>query len=368
MAGRDQTRKVKAPLTDLDVSPAGSAPSSDSEPLLSVENLHVHFRTHDGIVKAVNGVSWELRQGETLGIVGESGSGKSVSAMAVMGLNPVPPAAYPEGRVLFRGRNMLTASDEQLRHIRGREISMIFQDPLTSLNPVYTVGHQIAEAIRTHEGGSRADANHRAVDLLAEVGIPNPVQRAEQYPHQFSGGMRQRAMIAMALALNPAILLADEPTTALDVTVQAQIMELLEKLQNDRGTAIVLITHDLGVVAGHADRVVVMYAGKVAESGPVDEIFFDPRHAYTYGLLSSLTRMDTRRHGRLAPIKGQPPSLMNIPPGCPFHPRCSFATEVCRSEVPALVPRGRPGHLAACHHSDEVAAAASDGRRTEVDQ
>jgi peptide/nickel transport system ATP-binding protein len=368
MGSRDRLREVAPPLTHLDVSSAaaGGGPGGGAEPLLAVENLHVHFRTDDGIVRAVNGVSWDLSPGETLGIVGESGSGKSVSAMAVMGLNPVPPASYPEGRVLFRGHNMLTASNEQLRHLRGSEISMIFQDPLTSLNPVYTIGHQIAEAIRTHKRVSRAEAGRRAVDLLAEVGIPNPVQRAGQYPHQFSGGMRQRAMIAMALALNPAVLLADEPTTALDVTVQAQIMELLEKLQSDRGTAIVLITHDLGLVAGHADRVVVMYAGMVAEAGPVDEIFFNPRHAYTYGLLSSLARMDTRRHGRLAPIKGQPPSLMNIPSGCPFHPRCAFATDVCRAEMPQLATRGGLGHIAACHHSDEVAAAAGNTPEAEA--
>jgi peptide/nickel transport system ATP-binding protein len=334
------------------------------EPLLSVENLYVHFKLRDALVRAVNGVSWSLRPGETLGIVGESGSGKSVSAMAVLGLVPSPPAVFPEGRILFRGRNMLTASEHELRTIRGREISMIFQDPLTSLNPVYTVGHQIAEAIRTHEKISRQEARQRAVDLLAEVGIPNPKQRADAFPHQFSGGMRQRAMIAMALALNPAVLLADEPTTALDVTVQAQIMELLVKLQEERGTAIVLITHDLGLVAGHADRVVVMYAGRVVETGPVDDIYFSPRHAYTFGLLSSLARMDERREERLLPIPGQPPSLTHIPPGCPFHPRSPFATDVCRNVVPELSSRDTPGHLAACHHSAEVAAAAAERLKT----
>jgi peptide/nickel transport system ATP-binding protein len=352
---------------DLLAEPVADPVATDlsTEPLLSVENLHVHFKTDDGVVRVVNGVSWSLKPGETLGIVGESGSGKSVSAMAILGLIPMPPAVYPEGSIHFRGRSMLDASDDELRRIRGREISMIFQDPLTCLNPVYTVGYQITEAIRTHEKLSRAEARQRAVDLLAEVGIPNPQQRAKAYPHQFSGGMRQRAMIAMALALDPAVLLADEPTTALDVTVQAQIIELLEKLQAERGTAIVLITHDLGLVAGHADRVVVMYAGRVVETGPVDDIYFAPKHAYTFGLLTSLARMDERRAERLSPIKGQPPSLMRIPSGCPFHPRCGFATDVCRTEVPPLTPRENRNHYAACHHSNEVAAAAAGTASTD---
>ena len=240
---------------------------------------------------------------------------------------------------------------------------MIFQDPLTSLNPVYKVGHQIAEVVRAHERVGWVVARRRAVDLLGEVGIPDPRRRAQEYPHQFSGGMRQRAMIAMALALDPVVLLADEPTTALDVTVQAQIMELLAALQERRGTAMVLITHDLGLVAGHADRVVVMYAGRVAEVATVDDVFYRPRHPYTLGLLSSAARLDRRRGERLRPIPGHPPSLIRVPPGCPFHPRCPFATEVCRHEMPPLaagdVPR--PGHLAACHHSDEVAVRASPG-------
>ena len=325
-----------------------------SEPLLSVEDLRVHFDTEAGVVKAVDGVSWAVRAGETLGIVGESGSGKSVSAMAVMGLVPVPPARSESGRILFRGRDLLVAGENERRDIRGKQISMIFQDPLTALNPVFRVGHQIAEVIQAHEKMGRVPARKRAVDLLGEVGIPNPRQRAREYPHQFSGGMRQRAMIAMALALDPLVLLADEPTTALDVTVQAQIMDLLTELQDDRGTAIVLITHDLGLVAGHADRVLVMYAGKVAELGSIDDVFYRPRHPYTLGLLNSLARLDQRRTERLRPIVGQPPSLIRLPPGCPFNPRCPFATEICVREMPALAEHG-VGHLSACHHSDQVA-------------
>jgi peptide/nickel transport system ATP-binding protein len=326
-----------------------------TDPLLSVEDLRVHFKTDAGIVKAVDGVSWSIRPGETLGIVGESGSGKSVSAMTVMGLVPSPPATFPSGRILFQGTDLLKVDEKRLRSLRGRQVSMIFQDPLSALNPVFKVGHQIAEVIMVHEKVGRIVARRRAVDLLGEVGIPNHKRRAEEYPHQFSGGMRQRAMIAMALALNPLLLLADEPTTALDVTVQAQIMDLLETLQEERGTAIVLITHDLGLVASHADRVLVMYAGRVAEVAPTDNIFYEPRHAYTLGLLSSLARLDQRRSERLEPIKGQPPSLIRVPPGCPFHPRCPLATDVCREVVPALVAQDRPDHLASCHHSDLVA-------------
>ncbi|HEX2046305.1 MAG TPA: ABC transporter ATP-binding protein [Acidimicrobiales bacterium] len=326
-----------------------------SEPLLSVEDLKVHFHTDAGVVKAVDGVSWAVGPGETLGIVGESGSGKSVSALAVMGLVPVPPGRYESGRILFKGRDLIAADEKERRDIRGREISMIFQDPLTALNPVFRVGHQIAEVIQAHEKVGRVVARRRAVELLGEVGIPNPRERAREYPHQFSGGMRQRAMIAMALALDPLVLLADEPTTALDVTVQAQIMDLLCRLQESRGTAIVLITHDLGLVAGHADRVLVMYAGKAVEVGTIDDVYYRPRHPYTLGLLNSLARLDQRRTDRLRPIVGQPPSLIRVPPGCPFHPRCPFATDVCRREMPPLEPKDGPDHRAACHHSDQVA-------------
>jgi peptide/nickel transport system ATP-binding protein len=352
------------------VTSTGEAP--ETAPLLAVEDLRVHFHTDAGVVKAVDGVSWSVGPGETLGVVGESGSGKSVSALAVMGLVAVPPGRFESGRILFQGRDLLQADDKALRAVRGKAISMIFQDPLTSLNPVFKVGHQIAEVIQVHEKMGRIPARRRAVELLAEVGIPNPAQRAQEYPHQFSGGMRQRAMIAMALALDPAVLLADEPTTALDVTVQAQIMDLLLRLQADRGTAVVLITHDLGLVAGHADRVVVMYAGRVVETASTDDLYYRPRHAYTHGLLSSLARLDRRRRdrtgavsSRLQPIVGQPPSLIRVPPGCPFHPRCPFATEVCRTERPELAPPPAtgPGHLAACHHADEVARAPSPVRQ-----
>jgi peptide/nickel transport system ATP-binding protein len=346
-------------LSDVTAGPGAGRSSLVAGSLLSVDDLRVHFHTDAGVVKAVDGVSWSIGPGETLGIVGESGSGKSVSALAVMGLVPVPPAHFPSGRILFEGQDLLRADEKELRRIRGNEVSMIFQDPLTSLNPVFTVGNQVAEVIRVHEKVGRAPAHRRAVDLLGEVGISNPERRADEYPHQFSGGMRQRAMIAMALALDPKVLLADEPTTALDVTVQAQIMALLTRLQADRGTAIVLITHDLGLVAGHADRVLVMYAGRVAEIGGVEDIYYRPRHAYTLGLLSSLARLDHRRTDRLHPITGQPPSLIHVPSGCAFHPRCRFATELSSTEVPELVPQERLDHLAACHNSDQVAAAAA---------
>ncbi len=326
--------------------------------VLAVEDLRVHFDTDAGVVRAVDGVSWSVQRGETLGIVGESGSGKSVSALSVLGLVPVPPARFPSGRIEFGGRDLLVAGEKELRHIRGNEISMIFQDPLTSLNPVFKVGAQIAEAIRAHERVGRGVARRRAVDLLGEAGVPHAARRAEDYPHQLSGGMRQRAMIAMALALGPRVVLADEPTTALDVTVQAQIMDLLSRLRAERGTAMVLITHDLGLVAGHADRVAVMYAGRIAEVARVEDVYRRPRHAYTLGLLGSRARLDRRGAERLVPIPGQPPSLLAVPAGCPFHPRCPFATEVCRTEVPELAPQEGNGHLAACHHSDRVAEAA----------
>src|SRR5919197_3639705 len=292
-----------------------------------------------------------------MAIVGESGSGKSVSAMTILGLIQSPPATFPTGDIFLRGRSLMRMPEKQQRRLRGKEIAMIFQDPLTALNPVFKVGDQIAEMVRNHQDVSKVVAKRRALDLLGGVGIPNPAVRLNQYPHEFSGGMRQRAMIAIALANDPHVLLADEPTTALDVTVQAQIMSLLEKLQEDRNTAIVLITHDLGVVASHADRINVMYAGKIVESGTTDEIFYEPRHAYTFGLLSSLARMDHRRQERLLPIKGQPPSLANVPRGCPFHPRCTFATEACLPEVPPPEPVAGNGHVAACVHSDRVAMA-----------
>jgi oligopeptide/dipeptide ABC transporter ATP-binding protein len=330
-------------------------------PLLEVRDLRVHFKTDYGVVKAVDGVSWHVDEGETLAIVGESGSGKSVSAMTILGLVPSPPATFPTGDVFLRGRSLLKMPEKQQRKLRGSQIAMIFQDPLTALNPVFKVGDQIAEMVRVHQDVTKGVAKKRALDLLGEVGIPNPAVRLNQYPHEFSGGMRQRAMIAMALANDPHVLLADEPTTALDVTVQAQIMALLEKLQEERNTAIVLITHDLGVVASHADRINVMYAGKIVETGTADEIFYQPRHAYTFGLLSSLPRMDRSRQERLVPITGLPPSLANVPRGCAFHPRCAFATDLCVQDVPELRPvdgsAAASGHQAACVHSDRVAMA-----------
>jgi oligopeptide/dipeptide ABC transporter ATP-binding protein len=326
-------------------------------PLLEVRDLRVHFKTDYGIVKAVDGVSWHVNEGETLAIVGESGSGKSVSAMTILGLVPSPPATFPSGDVFLRGRSLLKMPEKQQRKLRGSQIAMIFQDPLTALNPVFKVGDQIAEMVRVHQDVTKGVAKKRALDLLGEVGIPNPAVRLNQFPHEFSGGMRQRAMIAMALANDPHVLLADEPTTALDVTVQAQIMALLEKLQEERNTAIVLITHDLGVVASHADRINVMYAGKIVETGTADEIFYEPRHAYTFGLLSSLPRMDQSRQERLVPITGLPPSLAKVPQGCAFHPRCAFATDLCMPEVPELRSVGGNGHRAACVHSDRVAMA-----------
>jgi peptide/nickel transport system ATP-binding protein len=332
--------------------------ATPAERVLQVRDLRVHFDTPAGVVKAVDGVNWHVDAGETLAIVGESGSGKSVSAMTILGLVPSPPARFPSGEVLLQGRSLLDMSESQQRKLRGNDIAMIFQDPLTALNPVFRVGDQIAEMVRVHQKVSRPAANKKAVDLLAEVGIPNPNTRARQYPHEFSGGMRQRAMIAMALANDPKVLLADEPTTALDVTVQAQIMQLLVELQERRNTAIVLITHDLGLVASHADRIAVMYAGRIVETGTCAEIFSTPRHAYTYGLLSSLARMDQARPAKLEPIPGQPPSLSRVPEGCAFHPRCAFATDACRAEIPELRPLV-PGsdHAHACVHPDAVAEA-----------
>ncbi|OLF07186.1 hypothetical protein BLA60_28685 [Actinophytocola xinjiangensis] len=340
--------------TDFDL---GDGPAA---PLLEVDDLRVHFTTDGGLVKAVDGVSWYVDEGETLAIVGESGSGKSVSAMSILGLVPSPPAVFPSGDIRLRGRSILALPEKQQRKLRGSEIAMIFQDPLTALNPVFKVGDQIAEMVTNHQHVSKTVARRKVLDLLGEVGIPNPGVRINQYPHEFSGGMRQRAMIAMALANDPKVLLADEPTTALDVTIQAQIMLLLEKLQEERNTAIVLITHDLGLVASHADRINVMYAGRIVESGSCDDVFYRPQHAYTYGLLSSLARMDRSRQERLLPITGMPPSLSNVPPGCPFHPRCRFATEACSEALPPLdtvvLPETDGGglHRAACIHSDQV--------------
>jgi oligopeptide/dipeptide ABC transporter ATP-binding protein len=319
-----------------------------SGPLLKVEDLAVSFATEDGLLRAVDNVSFEVGRGDVLAIVGESGSGKSVTAQTIMGLTRSPNAQI-EGKVEYLGSNLLSADDEDLQGIRGAELAMIFQDPMTSLNPVYRVGKQIVEAIQAHEEISDADAMQRAEDLLRSVGIPNPERRVRDYPHEFSGGMRQRAMIAMGLSLEPQILIADEPTTALDVTIQAQIIRLLEELNRDRGLAVILITHDLGVVAEIADRVVVMYGGRVVEEGTLDEIFYDPQHPYTWGLLGSLTRLDRPRPKRLPQISGLPPSLLHTPEGCHFRPRCPHEFNKC-AKVPELKARleEAPRHCDRC--------------------
>jgi peptide/nickel transport system ATP-binding protein len=324
------------------------------EPLLEVEDLRVHFETDDGLVMAVDGISYSVDRGQTLGIVGESGSGKSVSSLTVMGLTRARNARI-SGTVRFDGEDLLTASDDEIRAIRGNDVAMIFQDPLSSLHPFYKVGKQIAEAVRAHREVSKAQAWDRAVEMLGLVGIPEPRRRAEAYPHEFSGGMRQRAMIAMALANDPKLLIADEPTTALDVTVQAQILELIERLQSEFDTAVVVITHDLGVVAEMADEIAVMYAGRIVEKAKADTIFAAPEHPYTWGLLSSIPRLDTPRGEELVPISGRPPSLINLPGGCSFHPRCPYVREAHKRIDPTLdeVP-GDPNHLVACLLAPEV--------------
>ena len=314
--------------------------------LLSVEDLYVEFRTERGTVYAVNGVSFDLHHGQTLGIVGESGCGKSVTSLALLGL--LPRAGHvSSGRALYDGRDLVAMSPRELRDIRGKDIAMIFQDPMSSLNPVHRIGTQIREALTTHFDMSAKEANARVVELLEQVGIPSARSRAADYPHQFSGGMRQRAMIAMALACEPKLLIADEPTTALDVTIQAQILELLQTLVTDRGTALILITHDLGVVAGMCERVNVMYAGTIVETATADRIFSEPRHPYTLGLLQSVPRLDVGRQRALQPIPGQPRNMLSAPTSCPFAPRCTYRIDACLEELPTLQARGR-GHEAAC--------------------
>ena len=329
------------------------------EPVLEVRDLSVSFRTEEGVVHAVDNLSLSLGQGEVLGIVGESGSGKTVSMLSVMGLIRDPNAVV-EGQVLYRGRDLITLSQREMRSVRGAEIAMIFQDPMTALTPVYRVGWQIAEQLRAHEPMSARLARVRTVELLREVGIPNASRRADDYPHQFSGGMRQRVMIAMALSCNPSLLIADEPTTALDVTIQAQILELMKRLQRDHGSSIILITHDMGVVADLAERVVVMYAGSVVEEGSRSDVFRDPQHPYTWGLLGSMPRIDRPRPRRLAAIPGTPPSLLAPPAGCRFAPRCAHRFELC-SMRPALAERVAPGRKDACHLDPAVRPALPAG-------
>ncbi len=341
-------------------SPSAAAFEPGSGPVLAVDDLHVEFRTRSGVVNAVNGISYTVDQGETLAILGESGSGKSVSAQAIMGILDSPPAVITGGGIHFQGRDILQMNAEDQRQIRGPGIAMIFQDALSALNPVYSVGFQIGEMFRVHRGTSRKEAKQHAVELMDRVRIPAAARRVNDYPHQFSGGMRQRVMIAMALALDPRILIADEPTTALDVTVQAQVMDLLKDLQRDTGMGLILITHDLGVVNEVADRVAVMYAGKIVETGTVDDVFTQPAHPYTLGLMNSIPQVEAKG-GRLNPIVGQPPNLAAIPSGCSFHPRCprartgaaAAAGRDCVGDVPPL-RLVVPGREAACHYSEEV--------------
>jgi peptide/nickel transport system ATP-binding protein len=316
--------------------------------LLEVNDLKTYFRTDDGVVRAVDGVSFSVDKGQTLGIVGESGSGKSVTCLTIMGLNPRR-SAMSSGEALWKGENLLTMSPRRLRDIRGNDIAMIFQDPMTSLNPVHRIGAQLVEAIQLHRDVTKKQARGRALELLKAVGIPRAERRIDDYPHQFSGGMRQRVMIAMALVNDPDLLIADEPTTALDVTTQAQILQLMADLQKDFGSAIIVITHDLGVIAEMADDVVVMYAAKIAEHAPVDSLFKRPHHPYTWGLLGSLPRLDADVE-RLVQIRGQPPSLLNPPRGCRFHPRCPYVMGVCKTVEPELLPAGdEADHVQACH-------------------
>ncbi len=327
--------------------------AAKSKNLLEVKNLSTHFFTPDGVVHAVDDVSFELGFGETLGLVGESGCGKSVTALSLTRLVPNPPGKIVSGSVVFDGVDLLKLSDEGMRKLRGKEIGFIFQDPLTSLNPTLTIGYQIAESIRQHMGLSKKASYDRVVELLEKVGIPRARDRLGDYPHQFSGGMRQRVMIAIALSCDPKLILADEPTTALDVTIQAQILELISVLSDEFGTAVLLITHDLGIAAGMCDRVNVMYAGRIVETGSVDVIFERPRMPYAWGLLDSLPRLDDVRSDRLRTIEGLPPLLINVPDACRFNPRCAYARDACRDHEPGLTPRDEPGHYARCWATDK---------------
>jgi oligopeptide transport system ATP-binding protein len=339
---------------------AETAPAEAPRPLLEVRGLTTRFTTHNGVVKAVEDVSFHVMPGETLGVVGESGSGKSITGLSIMRLIPNPPGKIVAGEVLLDGVDLLKVSDAEIRKVRGGRIAMIFQDPMTSLNPVLTVRRQITESMELHLGLSKEAANERAVELLKLVGIPNPEIRVNQYPHQFSGGMRQRVMIAMALSCNPQLIIADEPTTALDVTIQAQILDLIRALQGSHRTGVILITHSMGVVAGMADRVQVMYAGSVVETATTDEIFANPRHPYTVGLMRSIPRLDARTKEKLDPIRGVPPDLIDLPDACPFMPRCDWAREACGRKRPPL-QEAAPGHLSACWFWEEVSP---DGVRT----
>ncbi|MEW1694563.1 ABC transporter ATP-binding protein [Streptomyces sp. NPDC093249] len=349
-------------MTIIDKTSAVPAPRGGGDhtgPLLEVRDLHVEFHTRDGVAKAVNGVNYSVNAGETLAVLGESGSGKSVTAQAIMGILDMPPGRIPQGEILFRGEDMLKMSEEERRKVRGRKIAMIFQDALSSLNPVLSVGYQLGEMFRVHQGLSKKDAKVKAIELMDKVKIPAAAARVSDYPHQFSGGMRQRIMIAMALALEPDLIIADEPTTALDVTVQAQVMDLLAELQQEYNMGLILITHDLGVVADVADKIAVMYAGRIVEQAPVHELYGRPAHPYTRGLLDSIPRLDQKGQ-ELYAIKGLPPNLLKVPTGCAFNPRCPKADDICRTEIPALVPvteqdgADLPGRKSACHFWKET--------------
>jgi oligopeptide transport system ATP-binding protein len=331
----------------------GDIAVGDVRPLLEVKNLKTQFFTQDGVVRAVDDVSFYVMPGETLGIVGESGSGKSMTGLSIMRLIPNPPGKIVNGEVQFNGRDILKMSEEQVRSIRGNDIAMIFQDPMTSLNPVLTINRQISEALQLHMGMNKDQAKARSIELLEMVGIPNADQRVDQYPHQFSGGMRQRVMIAMALSCNPKLLIADEPTTALDVTIQAQILDLMRTLQTETGAGVLMITHSMGVVAGMADRVQVMYAGHIVETASTEEIFANPRHPYTVGLMKSIPRLDAARKSKLQPIRGLPPDMIDLPDMCPFVPRCNYAREKCEQKNPPLI-EVKSGHYSACWFWEEI--------------
>jgi oligopeptide transport system ATP-binding protein len=319
--------------------------------LLEVKDLRTYFYTFEGVVKAVDGVTYEVEEGETLGLVGESGCGKSVSALSLMRLIPDPPGKIVDGEILFQGEDVLRLDMDDMRHIRGAKMSMVFQEPMTSLNPVLSLERQLGETMQLHKGMSKEEAGQASVELLARVGIPDPERRVKQYPHQFSGGMRQRVMIAMALSCDPKLIIADEPTTALDVTIQAQILELMKSLTHEFGVALIIITHNLGVVARYADRMNIMYAGKIIERGTAREIYSNPRHPYTVGLLKSVPRLDLPRRAKLDPIEGHPPDLVNLPPGCSFRDRCRWAVDKCANETPPLMQMGE-GHWSACWRAD----------------
>ena len=331
-------------------------------PLLEIRDLKTHFFTPEGVVKAVDGVSYDVEAGETLGLVGESGCGKSVSALSIMRLVPDPPGKTVHGEVIFDGKDLIKLPNDEMRRVRGRQISMVFQEPMTSLNPVLTIERQLTESLELHLGMKKAEARKEAVRRLDQVGIPDPDRRIKAYPHQFSGGMRQRVMIAIALSCNPKLIIADEPTTALDVTIQAQILEVMKKLSTESGVSLIIITHNLGVVARYADRVNIMYAGKIIERGTARQIYGNPTHPYTLGLLNSVPRLDLPRKEKLDPIEGQPPDLANLPEGCSFRPRCRYAIPRCAEEIPPLESVG-DGHFSACFVADTLAANVEENGR-----